>query len=362
MLVTNFRPREVDASFAAMEEARKLLDSLMGSTRNEDFESQQKQKGRSFTQESVCKHYLLGFCPYEELASSKMIAKRNIGECRKTHSDAMKAEYEAHTDKSKLQVEYEKALLPVLEGLVREADAWVSRERGNVKRTELTTPEKATVNNMPPSVKEQHEQLIQDMNKLMAAAEEIAESGDVDGSKFKVMLAGEIKDKIKELEDKHIVTYTVTYKGEEVCEICGTRYEANHGTNHARYMSHFTGKVHLAYVKIRDWVKKLRAKQREADEVTMMARRQSRSPKGGADRRSKGNDRDKEQEPPRERERERRRERSRSKRGGGVVPEGRRRSRSRGGGGGGAASGGFGGERRRDRSRSRRRGRSRSRG
>jgi len=52
------------------------------------------------------------------------------------------------------------------------------------------------------------------MNKMMAAAEEVAEKGDVEGSKFKVILAGEIKAKMKELEEKYTVTYTVTHRGE----------------------------------------------------------------------------------------------------------------------------------------------------
>merc|ERR1712107_148491 len=77
------------------------------------------------------------------------------------------------------------------------------------------------------------------MNKMMAAAEVGAEKGNVDGSKFKAILAHEIKDKMKELEEKYTVTYTVTHRGEEVCEICGTRYEALIATNHARHAAHF---------------------------------------------------------------------------------------------------------------------------
>merc|ERR1740139_1639080 len=98
------------------------------------------------------------------------------------------------------------------------------------------------------------------MNKMMGAAEEEAEKGNVDGSKFKVMLAGEIKTKIAELEEKYIVTYTVTHKGEEVCDICGTRTEAFDQKNSARYAAHFTGKVHIAYVRIREWITKIKEK------------------------------------------------------------------------------------------------------
>jgi len=127
------------------------------------------------------------------------------------------------------------------------------------------TSEKVTANNMPPSTKEQFEQLKQDMNKMMAAAENEAEKGNVEGSKFKVMLADEIKEKVKELEEKYIVTYDVTHRGEEVCDICGTRYEALTSSNHARYKAHFNGKVHVSYVKIRDWIKELKGKMRKGE-------------------------------------------------------------------------------------------------
>eukprot|EP00414_Alexandrium_minutum_P008988 CAMPEP_0113832790 /NCGR_PEP_ID=MMETSP0328-20130328/7564_1 /TAXON_ID=39455 /ORGANISM="Alexandrium minutum" /LENGTH=63 /DNA_ID=CAMNT_0000801021 /DNA_START=12 /DNA_END=200 /DNA_ORIENTATION=- /assembly_acc=CAM_ASM_000350 len=62
---------------------------------------------------------------------------------------------------------------------------------------------------MPQAVKDQIQQLEGDMNKMMASAEELAEKDDIEGSKFKVVLAEEIKGKIKELEEKH-PSYTVT--------------------------------------------------------------------------------------------------------------------------------------------------------
>jgi len=247
-----------------MDDARKLLDSLMGQTRDQSLDEATKTRGKNFMQDSVCKSYLLGFCPESELSESKMLVKRNIRMCNKVHSDAMKSEYEAHPDVRKHKAEYEKQLLPVLEGLVREADAWVAREQANVQKAD-GPPERVTTNNMAPSVKETYEQLKDDMNKMMAAAETEAEKGNVEGSKFKVTLANEIKSKIQELEEKHLVTYTVTHRGEDVCEVCGTRYEALTSTNHARHAAHFTGKVHLAYVKIRDWVKSLRERRRDED-------------------------------------------------------------------------------------------------
>eukprot|EP00419_Tripos_fusus_P016764 CAMPEP_0172733762 /NCGR_PEP_ID=MMETSP1074-20121228/108019_1 /TAXON_ID=2916 /ORGANISM="Ceratium fusus, Strain PA161109" /LENGTH=389 /DNA_ID=CAMNT_0013562387 /DNA_START=48 /DNA_END=1218 /DNA_ORIENTATION=- len=248
-----------------MDEVRKLLDSLMGQSRDADLMEAKKNKGKNFTQDNVCKFYLLGFCPQWELANSKLTTKRNLGQCCKVHSEAMKQEFEEHPEKEKYQAEYERSFLPFLEGQVREADAWVTRERANAQKAEATAREKTTVQTMPANVKEQITQLEADMNKMMASAEELAENGDIEGSKFKVVLAEEIKNKVKEIETKH-PSYTVTLKEEWVCEVCGTRTEAVTENNETRFAAHFQGKVHVGYAKIRDWVKELRKKQRDGDD------------------------------------------------------------------------------------------------
>lgn len=311
-----------------MDEQRKLLDSLMGQTRDISLNEAKMMKGKNFMQENVCKFYMLGLCPQSELGESKMAGKRNIGECHKVHSDAMKAEFETHPDVDKFRSEYERQLLPVLEGLVREADAWVARERANVQKLD-GPPETVTTSNMPPSVREQFETLKEDMNKMMAAAEVEAEKGNVDGSKFKVILAHEIKDKMKELEEKYTVTYTVTHRGEEVCEICGTRYEALTATNHARHAAHFQGKVHQSYVKIREWIKELRRKQRDSEsQRDVRGRSQGESRKQSRDR-----ERHRSRSPRRERhadsrDRERRRSRTRKDRHDRSSERGERGERS----------------------------------
>mmetsp|Transcript_553 Transcript_553/g.1326 ORF Transcript_553/g.1326 Transcript_553/m.1326 type:complete len:317 (-) Transcript_553:11-961(-) len=308
-----------------MEDARKLLDSLMGTSRDAALEEAKKTKGKNFTADNVCKHYLLGFCPQYELGNSKLTTKRNLGECHKVHSDAMKSEYEAHPDKEKYRTEYEKQFLPFLESQVREADAWVARERANVQKTAAAGAiEKTTINTMPDAVKEQVAELTKDMNKMMASAEDLAEKGDIEGSRFKVELADEIKEKIKDIEDRH-PSYTVTLKEEWVCDVCGTRTEAVNEHNTARFKAHFTGKVHLGYEKMREWVKKIRARQRDADVST--SRREAADDtrrRGGS--RSRG-DRSSAREADTERRRRRSRSREERSRGG---DRDRRRSRSRG--------------------------------
>mmetsp|Transcript_113944 Transcript_113944/g.322585 ORF Transcript_113944/g.322585 Transcript_113944/m.322585 type:complete len:336 (-) Transcript_113944:177-1184(-) len=332
-----------------MDDARKLLDSLMGQTRDASLSEAKQNRGKNFTQDNVCKFYLLGFCPQHELQNSKLTTKRNLGDCHKVHSDAMKAEFEEHPDRAKYQAEYERMFLPFLEGQVREADAWVARERANAQKAEANSREKTTINTMPASVKEQLDQLNDDVNKMMAAAENLAEKGDIEGSKFKVVLAEEIKHKVKEIEAKH-PSYTVTTKEEWVCDVCGTRTEAVTDANETRFAAHFKGKVHLGYAKIREWVKDLRQKQRDVEGKRGSSRDRGSREREADRRRRRSRSKDEKQGGGREEERKRRRSRSRDgNEKGGEHDRKRRRSRSRDGG----RVEGSEGRRRRSRSRDR---------
>merc|ERR1711908_53766 len=96
------------------------------------------------------------------------------------------------------------------------------------------------------------------MEKLVSSAEDEAESGNLEGSKFKLSLANELKEKIKDLEDQYIKTITVTHKGEDICDVCGARFESLTSKNVARHQAHFKGNMHLFHVKVRQWIKDIK--------------------------------------------------------------------------------------------------------
>merc|ERR1712217_196674 len=199
--------------------------------------------------------------------------------------------------------EYEKLLLSSLERQVKEADNWKMREKANML-AEQGPPREVEKSTMPPAEQDRYDALKEDLSKMMAAAEDDAEKGNLDASKFKIMLADEVKGKMKELEDQYpMKTFTVTSRAEEVCEVCGVRFEALNPNNQQRYDAHFTGAVHRTYAKIREWIEKLKAKnpaeRLKADDER--DRRGDRDKKGDRDR-----DRDR-------RSRSRSKKRSRSK-------------------------------------------------
>jgi len=262
-----------------MDDARKLLDSLMGSHRNSDRKTFMAKKGQGFKEDNICKYHLIGFCPqYEELFHS---TKRDLGHCTKVHSEAMKEEFEASPEKERYQADWERKLKAYLEDLVRGADDWVARERRNIADANRMLEEGGPNEVARGEIKKLNDSAAE----LLAAAENDAEAGNIQESKMKAEKAEDLKKKATEYEDKAKLA-----RIDDVCEVCGSRMESGDVT-YARF-KHQEGKVHVGYVKIREWLAELRTRVRAYDirdekenEAKREARRErSRSRRGDRDR------------------------------------------------------------------------------
>lgn len=294
-----------------MDEARKLLDSLMGSHRNVDRKEAKARKGQNFKEDNICKLYLLGFCPqYEDLFHS---TKRDIGKCNKVHSEAMKLEFEAHPERERYMFEYERQLRNYLEDLVRGADEWVARERRNIQAANQQIEESGPNEIAKAEIKKLNDQAA----ALFMEAENLAEAGNFDESKVKLELAEEVKKRASDWEEK-----ARTVRTEDVCEVCGSRMES--GDPSKAKFRHEDGKIHAGYVKIRRWLMEIRQKLREREERgdiedTKRTDREvrEREPRDKERRRSRstgkveGSRRDAEREREKDRQRPRGRERER---------------------------------------------------
>lgn len=235
-----------------MDDARKLLDSLMGQTRNLELKEAKKKKGNNFKEPNSCKFYLLGFCPqYEQLFRN---TKRHLGECSLIHSVALKEEFESHPEREDYERKYVRDLIKYMEGIVRTADEAVSRQARNIQAANKDLEERG-----PNDVaKREIEKIRENCNTLLNEAEELAEKGDIEGSKTKQAIFEETKRKADEYEVKSKQPIK-----EEVCEICGLRPEDGDGM---RKFSHTEGKIHIGFVKVRDWLKRMRLKQDEFED------------------------------------------------------------------------------------------------
>lgn len=230
-----------------MDDARQLLDSLMGSCRNENLRDAEKKRGENFKERNICKLFLLGFCPhYEELFVS---TKRDLGRCGKVHSEACRAEFESHPEKKRFQVEYDKELRQKLEDLVREADEWVARAKRNIQAAnediQQTGPNEVA--------KAEITRLTEQAQSLFEEAERLAEGGNITESRYRLEQAEERRRKASEWEEKAKTLLT-----ENVCEVCGSRMES--GDPERARQRHADGKVHVGYERIRRVLAEVRAR------------------------------------------------------------------------------------------------------
>eukprot|EP00401_Gymnodinium_catenatum_P016336 CAMPEP_0117511882 /NCGR_PEP_ID=MMETSP0784-20121206/28740_1 /TAXON_ID=39447 /ORGANISM="" /LENGTH=512 /DNA_ID=CAMNT_0005307575 /DNA_START=183 /DNA_END=1721 /DNA_ORIENTATION=- len=290
-----------------MDDARALLDSLMGQTRNEAKDKRKKGKaGDSFKHDSVCKLYLVGFCPENEKLFHN--TKRDLGTCPKTHFEISKEEFNAHPEKKKYQAAYELQLLRHLTTILRRCDEWAARERQ--KNEEFIQKLNGYgVNSEAKRMKEM-------ASKLLAEAEELASRGDFEGSKCKVSCAQEYEKKSLDCDD--------TATGlPEICDICGSIKESEKRSA----FKHDAGKVHQGILMIKRMHAELKAKEAEGvlkvdDEI--LAEEREAKDREAKDRRAKerearereAREREAKEREAREREAREREERERSRREG----------------------------------------------
>merc|ERR1719410_1664928 len=106
-----------------MEDARALLDSLMGHNRNADMddEEQQRQKGRWKSSE-VCKHFLVGFCPYGLFEGTRA----ELGPCGRLHEEVLRSAYNAEASEY-TKAKYERRFLGFLRDLIHSLDRKIAR-------------------------------------------------------------------------------------------------------------------------------------------------------------------------------------------------------------------------------------------
>jgi len=237
-----------------MDEAKKLLDSLMGTHRNVDRREAKARKGNNFKEVNICKFYLVGFCPkHEDLFHS---TKRDIGRCPKVHSEAMKLEFEEHPDKDKFMGEYERQLKNYLEELTRGADDNVARETRNIQAANQQIEEAGPNETAKAEIQKLNDQAA----ALLLEAEALAEAGKFNESKVKLELANGIKKRAGDWEEKARAPRT-----EGVCKVCGSRLESRDPSK-AKFR-HEDGKIHAGFVKIRQWLADIRKRVREREEL-----------------------------------------------------------------------------------------------
>eukprot|EP00927_Polykrikos_kofoidii_P068422 TRINITY_DN63798_c0_g1_i1.p1 TRINITY_DN63798_c0_g1~~TRINITY_DN63798_c0_g1_i1.p1 ORF type:complete len:349 (+),score=68.93 TRINITY_DN63798_c0_g1_i1:74-1048(+) len=220
-----------------MEDARALLDSLMGRDRNLAPDAQRVPK---FTDEDVCRNYLLGLCPNTLFTNTKY----DLGTCPKAHNEHLKEQFESNKRYEYYKRKWRAALRSDLSRLLEGVDRRIVQNRLKIARGVVVNQE------IEEDQKKQVEQLKEEMASVMLKAEEIAEEGQLEESQALMKKSDDLK---KQIDDIALPRYE-KYRKELICEVCGVIVDSEEATNIKLGKSswHENGRQHLGFKVIRE--------------------------------------------------------------------------------------------------------------
>ncbi|TVU39412.1 hypothetical protein EJB05_12830 [Eragrostis curvula] len=243
-----------------MDAQRALLDELMGSARNLTEEEKKEHKEVKWDDPDVCGPYMVRFCPHDLFVNTKS----NLGPCSRIHDPKLKESFEKSPRHDSYMRRFEAELAQQCEKLVLDLDRKIKRGRERLAQD--------TVLPLPNTVRktEQLSALEENIKKMLVQVEELGEAGKVDEAEAlmkqvdvlnaqKTALTNQIDNKMAMLEKKM-----------ELCETCGSFLVSDDALE--RTQSHVTGKQHIGYGMVRDFLAEHKAAKEKAREEERLAR------------------------------------------------------------------------------------------
>ncbi|KAG2715616.1 hypothetical protein I3843_03G088600 [Carya illinoinensis] len=290
-----------------MDAQRALLDELMGATRNLTEEERKGFKEITWDDKEVCACYMVRFCPHDLFVNTRS----DLGPCPRIHDPKLKESFEKSPRHDAYVPKFEAELAQFCEKLVMDLDRRVRRGRSRLAQEVEPTP-------APPLSAEKSEQfslLEEKIKNLLEQVEALGEAGKVDEAEAlmrKVEMLNAEKTALTQEPQNDKVLMLAQEKKMALCETCGSFLVANDAAE--RTQSHVTGKQHIGYGMVRDFIaeykeakEKAREEERLAREKEAEERRKQREKDN--ERRSGSGDRDRYHDRDRDRERDRYRER-----------------------------------------------------
>ncbi|XP_010919543.1 uncharacterized protein [Elaeis guineensis] len=287
-----------------MDAQRALLDELMGAARNLTEEEKKGYREIHWDDREVCGPFMVRFCPHDLFVNTKS----DLGPCPKIHDLKLKESFEKSPRHDSYVPKFEAELAQFCEKLVMDLDRKVKRGRERLAQ-EVEVPPPTPI---PAEKSEQLAVLEEKIKKLLEQVETLGESGKVDEAEALMrkvdMLNNEKTALTQSSNDK--VMMLPQEKKMALCEICGSFLVANDAAE--RTQSHVTGKQHVGYGLVRDFLNEFKVAKEEAREAERLAREKEaeerRKQREEYEKRARGNDRERYAE--RDRDRDRYREQS----------------------------------------------------
>ncbi|URE21949.1 hypothetical protein MUK42_10700 [Musa troglodytarum] len=336
LIAVAFSRRDLGFLASVMDAQRALLDELMGAARNLTEEQKKRYKEIRWDDKEVCGAYMVRFCPHDLFVNTKS----DLGACPKIHDPKLKESFEKSPRHDAYVPRFEAELAQFCEKLVMDLDRKVKRGRDRLAQEVDATPTP-----VPVEKSEQLSVLEEKIKKLLEQIETLGESGKVDEAEAlmrKVDMLNAEKTALTQQSANDKAMMLPQEKKMALCEICGSFLVANDAAE--RTQTHVSGKQHIGYGMVRDYLSEFKAAKEKAKEEERLAREKE------TEERRKVKDKDHENrvrerdQVGRERSREQERERERDR----YKDRSSERERSRDWSGRGSRDGGRGLDRRHD--------------
>ncbi|XP_043719692.1 luc7-like protein 3 isoform X2 [Telopea speciosissima] len=298
-----------------MDAQRALLDELMGAGRNLTDEEKKNYREVCWDDKEVCCFYMVRFCPHDLFVNTRS----DLGPCPRIHDQKLKESFEKSPRHDSYVPKFEAELAQFCEKLVLDLDRKVRRGRDRLAQEVEVTPSAPILSEKP----EQLSVLEENIKNLLEQVETLGEAGKVDEAEAlmrKVEILNTEKTILTQQPQNEKVLMHTQEKKMALCEICGSFLIANDAAE--RTQSHVTGKQHIGYGMVRDFINEFKAAKEKTREEERLAREKEeeeqkkqekekedesrgRGRSSGERNRYHGRDRDGERDRYRERERSR---------------------------------------------------------
>ncbi|KAB2002137.1 hypothetical protein ES319_D11G045400v1 [Gossypium barbadense] len=276
-----------------MDAQRALLDELMGTARNLTDEEKKGYREIRWDDKEVCAFYMVRFCPHDLFVNTRS----DLGPCPRVHDQKLKESFEKSPRHDAYVPKFEAELAQFCEKLVMDLDRRVRRGRERLAQEVEPAPP-------APLSAEKSEQLSvmeEKIKNLLEQVETLGEAGKVDEAEAlmrKVEALNAEKTALAQQPQNDKVLMLAQEKKMALCEVCGSFLVANDAAE--RTQSHVTGKQHIGYGMVRDFISEFKEAKEKAREEENLSRekeaeerRKHREKEYESRRRSDSGDRDK---------------------------------------------------------------------
>lgn len=223
------------------DDQRRLLEQLMG--KEALISPQTRRKEVELTSSRVCKAFLVGQCPHDIFAGTKL----NIGKCPQLHLEKHKLEYEYRTKtRGEKFPNFEYEYYKTLQKYIDEIDFTIATA---LKRLEHTPEEKAKI----AAVLKELEAADTRIGLMTLEIYHLGKANEVQKAlEQNIELEKVLKHCIALDEQVRNIAENVGQAAQQklqVCEVCGaylSRLDSDR-----RLADHFIGTIHLGYVQMR---------------------------------------------------------------------------------------------------------------